>query len=219
MQTSLNQRSSGVSVQGGLHSLAVQIFTATAVLMIGALVLMSFSLSGLKASRLGAEATENTLLEITTVESRLLDSDRLLRSHVISENPDFAAHSAALRSEIDASMAKLAHSVAPDPVAARIYQGIAGRLATRQQFFRYLTEHIDEVDRSPVATAEQSLTIDLRIRLWKLLTLERANRFAEHTDMIREAEHSLWIAIGIVALAILSGAASLFLAGLTRRPA
>jgi hypothetical protein len=185
--------------------------------MIGALVLMSFSLSGLKDSRLGAEATENTLLEITTVESRLLDSDRLLRSHVISANPDFAARNAAIGSEIDASMKKLGRSVARDPAATRMYQGIARRLADRQHFFGYLTEHLDEVDQSPVAALEHTLTIDLRIRLWKLLTLERNKRYAEHSVMIREAERSLWIAIGIVALAVLSGAASLYLAGLRHR--
>lgn len=215
---SWKQRLSNSTVHGGLHSLAVQIFTATAVLMIGALVLMSFSLSGLKTSRHDAEATENTLLEITTVESRLIDSDRLLRAHVISENPRFAARDAVIRSEIAAAMRKLGRSVARDPAAALIYQGICRRLAARQQLFGYLTEHLDEVDRSPVAATEQTLTNDLRIRLWRLLTLERTRRVAEHTGMIREAERSLWIAIGIVALAIISGAASLFLAGLGRRP-
>jgi CHASE3 domain sensor protein len=219
MQAPQKHRPTGSSVHGGLHSLAIQIFTATAVLMIGALVLMSFSLSGLKTSRHDAEVTENTLLEITTVESRLLDSDRLLNGHAISRNPAFAARSAVIAGEIDASMAKLARSVATDPVAARIYREIAGRLAARQQFFRYLAEHLDEVEQSPVATAEQSLTTDMRIRLWRLLVLERTKRIAEHTGMIREAERSLWIAVGIMALAIIAGAASLYLAGLGRRPA
>ncbi|GAA0577325.1 hypothetical protein GCM10008942_27740 [Rhizomicrobium electricum] len=206
------------TVHGGLHSLAVQIFTATAVLMIGALVLMSFSVSGLRVSRLDAEATGNTLLEITTVESRLLDSDRLLKGEVIRPNPSFPARNACICGEIDAAMKKLGRSVAGDPAATQMYRVIADRLAVRQQRFRYLVAHLDEVDRSPVATAEQNLTTELRVRLWVLLEHERHKRFVEHADMIREAERSLWIAVGIVALAIISGAASLYLAGLGRRP-
>jgi CHASE3 domain sensor protein len=219
MQAPENQRLSVSSVHGGLHSLAVQIFAVTAVLMIGALVLMSFSLSGLKTSRLDAEATENTLLEITTVESRLLDSDRELRGHAINGNPDFAARDAVIRSEIDAAMKKLGRSVAHDPAATQMYRGIAGRLAARQRYFDDLTKHQADDAWSPVAGVEQTLTTDLRIRLWDLLVLERNKRHAEHSGMIREAERSMWIAVGIVALAIISGAASLFLAGLGRRPA
>jgi CHASE3 domain sensor protein len=219
MQRSWKQRLSDSTVHHGLHSLAVQIFTATAVLMIGALVLMSFSVSGLKLSRLDAEATGNTLLEITTVESRLLDSDRLLKGEVINPNPHFAERYAYLRSELAAAMKKLEHSVARDPQAVQMYRAIADRLAARQQRFEYLTAHLNEVDRSPVATAEQHLTTELRVRLWVLLEHERHKRFVEHADMIRESERSLWIAVGIVALAIISGAASLYLAGLGRRPA
>jgi CHASE3 domain sensor protein len=220
---SAKDRASGsAAMQGGLHSLAVQIFTGTAVLMIAALILMSFTLSSLKTSHLQAEAAEDTLLEITTIESRLLASEAALNGLVISGDARYAQRIAWGRKEIDIAMAKLARSVSQDGEMAAIYRDMAGLLARRQAAFDYLADpiHHGEVARigsSTAADAEHRRTSALRGRLWDLLKLERAKRLAQHTDMIAEAARSIWIAVGIVVLAILSGALSLFLAGLNRR--
>jgi CHASE3 domain sensor protein len=205
------------AVGGGLQALAVQIFTVTAVLMVAALILMSFTLSSLKTSRIRAETTEDTLLEITTVESRLVDSDRLLNGYVLSQDTWFAVRIAKTCREIDAAMKKLGRSVRRDPEMSAMYKVLVDRLAERQRTYDYLVAHQGEVARvthSPAAQAESRLTDEVRGRLWDLLKGERAKRYAEHTGMIDEAARSLWIAVGIVGLAILSGMLSLFLASL-----
>lgn len=217
VRASWQERAFGSAADGGLHSLAVQIFTGTAVLMIGALILMSFTLSSLKASRSQAEAAEDTLLEITTIESRLLASDGALNGLVLSGQPHFARQIATGRKNIAIAVAKLSRSVGTDPDMAALYRDVIALLTQRAAAFDYLVAHPDEVahfDRSDAARAEHSLTDQARGRLWDLLKLERAKRLTQHTDMIAEAERSIWIAVGIVVLAILSGTLSLFLAGL-----
>jgi len=215
-QGSTKDRVLGIAKRGGLHSLAGQIFIGTAVLMAGALILMSFGFSSLKTSRMQAEATEDALLEITTVDSRLLDSDGVLNGYVISEDPWFARRIAANRSDFRAAMTKLGQSVRSDPELAGMYNEIADRLAKRQVHFDYLAqpEHRDEVanvKRSAAAQAERDLTDELHGRLWDLLRAERTKRLARHTSMIQEAQQSFWIAVGIVILSIVSGAISLWL--------
>lgn len=211
----------GSAVGGGLHTIAVQIFIGTAVLMVAALILMSFTLSSLKSSRVGAEATEDTLLEITTIESRLIDSNFALNGYVISHDPWFARRIPSNRSDLGLAMKKLGHSVEHDPEMTAMYMALANRLATRQRVYDYLVAHPGEVARvtqSAAAQSERRLTDELRGRLWHLLKIERTKRYAEHTAMIGKATRSLWIAVGVVGLAILSGMLSLFLASLGTRP-
>ena len=214
-QVSIRDHVFGFAKRSGMHSLAGQIFIGTIVLMVGALILMSFGFSSLKASRIQAEATEDTLLEITSIDARLLESDGALNGYVIGQDPWFARRIATDRSDFRAVMKKLGHSVSNNPQLYDMYKAVADSLAQRQAQFEYLVQHRDEVahvDRSAAAQAERSLTVETRKRLWDLLFAERTKRFAQHTAMIHEAQQSFWIAVGIVILSIISGAISLLLA-------
>jgi CHASE3 domain sensor protein len=214
VRASTTDKSAGATNLVDLHSLAVQIFIGTIALMVAALILMSFTLTGFENSRMQNEAAEDTLLEITTVDARLLDSDGVLAGYVISKDPWFARRIETNRSDFRAAMAKLRHSVGNDPELYQMYQGIAERLAARQEAFEYLVQHQDEVAnvaRSRLAQSERSLTDELRGRLWDLLHAERAKRSEQHSQMIWEAKKSFWIAVGIVVLSMIAGAISLAL--------
>jgi len=215
-QASVRRRTFGIADHGALHSLAVQIFIGTAVLMVGALILMSFAFSSLKTSRVQSEAAEDRLLEITTVESRLLDTDRLLNGYVVSNDPWYLPRIEKDRSEFRAAMRLLGQGLRNDPVLFKKFKAVEDRLAKRQALYEYLAlpEHKDEVAnaaRSQAARQERVLTDELRDKLWDLLRAERTKRNDEHTKMIQEAQKSFWIAVGIVALSILSGLVSLLL--------
>jgi hypothetical protein len=182
-----------------------------------ALILMSFTISRLKASLAAGEATESTLLEITSVDSRLLDSDGVLNGYVISADPWFAHRIELNRSDFRAAMAKLGNSVDNDPELYDMYLSVKDRLAKRQAYFEYLAQpqhrkEVANVARSPAAQSERNLTDELHGRLRGLLRAERAKRNAQHTDMIHESQKSYWIAVGVVILFILSGAINLLLA-------
>lgn len=215
-QASVRTRIFGVAERGVLHSLAVQIFIGTAVLMIGALILMSFALSSLKASRTQSEAAEATFLEITTVEARLLDSDSLLNGYVLSNDPWFLPRIEKDRSDFRAAMRLLGQGLRNDPVLYKKFKVVEDRLAKRQTLYEYLAlpEHRGEVANvaaSPAAQLERFLTDEVRNKLWDLLRAERNKRNAEHTEMVQEAQQSFWITVGIVALSIFSGLVSLLL--------
>lgn len=202
---------------GGLHSLATQFYIVTAVLAFAALILMNFALSSLKASRIQSEATEDTLLEITTIEARLLESDRMLSAHAISGAPRFSRGFEQSERDIRSATNKLKRSIENDPALMEKFQVIADRLEKRQTVFKYLTQpqHLSEVahlERSTTARAEHDLTEEIRAKIWDLLRAERAKRFSQHTDMIHEANKNFLITVAIVILTLLSGAANLLLA-------
>jgi hypothetical protein len=202
--------------RGGLSSLAVQIFAITAALMIASLILMSFALSSLKASRMQSEVTENTLLEITTVEARLLDSDRMLNGYAIHGDAWYAVRAEKAKKQAKAAMEKLSRSVAGDAKLFGLYKTAAARLAERQAVYDYLflPQHRDEVAntaRSAAALSERNLTEDVRGKLWNILLAERAKRFAQHSYLIREAQKSFWIAVGVTVLSIFTGLVNLLL--------
>lgn len=212
-----------IASRGALHSLVEQTTIVTAALMVAALILMSFALSSLKDARSQSETTEDALLEITTVESRLLDTDRALNGGVLHDDPWFAERIAVSRSEMRIAMDKLGRSVGNDPALVRQYKTIAERLARREKLFDYLVEpahrsEVANVAASAAARQERAFTNELRDRLWDLLRAQRAKRYAQHTAMINEASKSFWIAAGIVFLAMLSGALSLFLARAATKP-
>jgi hypothetical protein len=208
-RASTTDKSTGDTYPVALHSLAGQIFIGTITLMVAALILMSIALRSFESSRMQTEAAEDTLLEITTIDARLLDSDGALTGFVISNDPWFAHRMATDRSDFRVAMTKLGHSVGSNPELYRLYQGIADRLARRQENFEYLAQHPGEV--AHVAQSERNLTDELRGRLWDLLRAERAKRYDQHTQMIWEAKKSFWIAAGIVTLSIIAGAISLAL--------
>jgi hypothetical protein len=206
----------GFANRGGLIPLASQIFIVTMVLMAAALILMSLTLSSLKVGRAQGEAAEDTLLEITTVDSRLIDSDFALTGHALNPDPWFVARIASVRADTGTAMNKLRHSVGEDHELVAQYKVIAARLKERQALYDYLTRpenhrEVANVTLSTAAQSERNLTDEVRGRLWGLLGTERAKRLDRFNRMIAEAERSYWIAVGVVMLAMVSGAINLLL--------
>lgn len=214
----------GLVGYSGLMPLASQFFTVVAVLMAAALILMRFTLYGLKDSRAQGEATEDTLLEITTVDSRLIDSDFALNGYVLHPDPWFAARIASVRADTAAAMAKLQHSVAHDGDLAAQFRSIADAMKQRQALYDYLAQpqhqrEVADLAGSAAAKAEHDATDGLRGRLWTLLRDERIKRQEKYDRVIAQAEHSFWIATAVVVLAMVSGAVNLLLMrAAARRP-
>jgi CHASE3 domain sensor protein len=206
----------GLVSRDGLNSLAVEIFAITSVLMIAALILMSFSLSSLKASHVQSEATEDTLLEVTTVEARLLDTDRMLNGYAVSGEGWYLVRAEKAKKEMFKAMDKLGRSIRGDAKLVGEYKTVATTIAKRQAAYDYLfqPQHRGEIAnfaRSTAALAERNLTDEVRHTLWDLLRAERAKRFARHVYMIHEAQKSFWIAVGVMVLSIVSGVINLLL--------
>jgi CHASE3 domain sensor protein len=198
---------------GGIHGLRLQLVAVTVVLMVAALILMSFTLSSLKNSRMEAEITEDTMLEITTIETRMLDYEGAQYGYALSGSGIFRYRIDASYRQLNAAMNKLRHSLQEDPQQLRKYDTIVPLMQKRNAQYDYLAkpEHRGEIGSSPVAYHAEKISDDIRASLWQILKAERDKRYLNNTMMIAEAEKSYWIASGIVILAFLFGALCLVL--------
>ena len=205
--------------KGGSNALGMQIFSVTVVMMVAALMLMSVSLSNLRDSRHESEITEDTMLEITTVESRMLDFEGTQYGLAISGAPVFQKRAAADDAELRNALDKLRRSLANEPGQMKKLDAIIPLLRERNQIYRSFatTGHKGEIGDTPRARHAKAISDEARGALWQILTTERNKRFRDHTEMIGEAEKSYWIAIAIVLLAMVSGGFCLLLPAMAER--
>jgi CHASE3 domain sensor protein len=198
---------------GLLRSLGVPLLAVTSALMIAALVLMGMTLSNLKDSRRQSEAAQDTLLELTTIESRLMDFDGALSGYALSGIPWYQMRMKDDHSELQAALAKLGHSLRNDPEQLRRYKSIVTQIAKRDAYNAYLTkpEHRGEIARSETAQSARIVTDDIRGRLWEVLDSERTKRRLNQLALVGEAQNSFRIAVGIVLLTFVFAALCLLL--------
>lgn len=203
---------------GAVRSLGVQLLVVTSVLLLASVIMMSMTLSNLKDSRRQSEAMQDTLLEITTIESRLMDFDGALSGYALSGIPWYQIRMKDDHNELQGALAKLGHSLKDDPEQLRRYKSIVALVQKRDAYNDYLTkpEHRDEIARSETAQAARIVTDNIRGRLWEVLDRERTKRRLNQTALVEQAEQSFWIAIGIVFLTFVSAALTLLLSNLPR---
>ncbi|MDE2494071.1 MAG: CHASE3 domain-containing protein [Alphaproteobacteria bacterium] len=193
---------------GALRGPRLQFLVVNGVFTVAALILMSFTLSSLSNSRREAETTEDTMLEVTTVETRMLDYEGAQYGYVLSGSTAFRDRIDADHRELTAAMAKLRYSVRNDPPQLKKFDTIVPLMHKRNALYAMLAkpEYRGEIGNSPAARYAKKISDDIRGNLWRILKAERAKRYLNSTGMITEAERSYWIAAGIVALAFLFGA-------------
>lgn len=208
---SLNARLYRFARSGEMKSLALQFLTATAALMIAALVLMSFTLSGLKDSRRQSEAMQDTMLEVTTVEARMLDAEGALNGYAVTGSASYQKRVSDNNVIIVQALNKLKRSVKNDPRLLQIY---TATLEMNRQRMAILAG-IDTPDRRAEIGARvlsaKPLSDRIRGNIWAILESQRATQRVNNSHMIQEARRSYWVAAGIVGLTFLFGALCLVL--------
>jgi CHASE3 domain sensor protein len=203
-----------------MRALGLQMLAATSVLMIAALLLMSVTLSHLKESRQDSEAMQDTLLQITTIESRLMDFDGAWNGYVLSGNPWYLQRIKDDHSELYRALSQLKQSLRNDALQMERHKAIAALVSKRDALNDYLQNpaHTAAVARVEVVQTARIVTDNIRAVLWQVLDRERQKRRANDTAMIAQAEESFWIAVGIVFLTCLFGASCLVLSFSPRVP-
>ena len=191
-----------------MRSLGLQLLTVTLVLMIAALLLMSVTLSKLQENRVESEAMQDTLLEITTIESRLMDFDGAWNGYVLSGNKWYLQRITDDRNELHGALNKLRFSLLKDSLQMERYQSISALVERRDALNTYLLDpdHTGKIANIEVVQAARILPDDIRGLLWQVLDRERMKRHVNDTGMIRRAQESFWIAVGIVCLTFFFGA-------------
>lgn len=205
---------------GGSNALGLQIFSVTVVMMVAALMLMSVSLSNLRDSRHESEVTEDTMLEITTVESRMLDFEGAQYGLAMSGAAVFQKRAAADDRELHDALDKLKRSLANEPEQSKKLNAVIPLIQKRNEIYRSFATpgHQSQTGDTPQANYAKAISDRARGTLWQILKSERHKRFSDHTEMIDEAAKSYWIAIAIVLLAMVSGGFCLLLPALAKQP-
>ncbi len=207
-----------LSRSGTLRSLGLQLLAVTSVLLIAALILMSMTVSKLQDSRRHSEATQDTLLEITTVESRLVDFDGALDGYTLSGIPWYRKRMTDDHNEMHAALDKLGRSLHHDHGQLRHYKAIVALVAERDALDTYLSkpENRSQIAKSETARKARIITDDIRKRLWEVLEAERIKRRASQTALVEQARDSFRIAVGIVLLTFLAAALSMLVSQVPR---
>jgi len=202
-----------------MHALGLQLLAATSVLMIAALILMGVSLSNLKTSRVQGEALQDTLLEITTIETRLIDFDATWNNYRDTGNVWFMTRIAEDTDDLHGALTKLAQSLRNDPVQMQRHKDLAGLVAKRDVLNRSLYDPARHAGNAPSnLTREGRETTDaIRALLWDVLRSERQKRLTNTAAVIAQAQDSFRIAIGIVFLTFFFGGICLILSTAPRK--
>lgn len=200
---------------GDVGSLKQQLLIITAVLVFAALILMGSTVSNLQHSLRDSEATENTILEITTIESRLLDYSGNLVNLVDTGDSLFAARMENNRKDTDVAVRRLRYSLRNAPAELREFEGVAILFRERDRLADlYRTQAATERPKTIRAVVRTGNII--RVKLWKILLAERIKRFKSHGSMIAEARKSFWLSVGIVSFTFLIGVCFFWLASVER---
>ena len=109
---------------GTWHSLGLQVLIATAVLIVAAPILMTITLSNLKQSMIESKATQDTLLQITTIESRLIEFDGALSAYALSGDPWYRPKMKTDKADLHASLNQMKHSLQNDPPQLQRYNAL-----------------------------------------------------------------------------------------------
>ena len=201
------------SRSGAWHSLGWQVLIATAVLIVAALILISVTLSNLEQSTKESNATQDTLLQITTVESRLIEFDGALNEYALIGNPSSQTRMKHDQADLHASLIQLKRSLRNDPLQLQRYDGLMSLIGKWDALVNYLgqPEHRGEIARSPVSLSAKMVTNRIRADLWVILDRERAKRQINNSTMISQTQSGFLFAVGIVLLTFVFGALCLVL--------
>ena len=121
-----------------MRALGLQLLAATSVLMIAALILMRVTLSNLEKSRVESESVQDTLLQITTIESRLMDFDGAWNNYRVTGNAWFLTRITDDTNDLHAALNLLKYSLRNDPLQMQRHKAIASLVKRRDALNVYL---------------------------------------------------------------------------------
>jgi CHASE3 domain sensor protein len=215
----LNVHFRSFAASEGARSLRQQLLIVATALLIATLMIMGATLWNLKNTLRESEAAENTMLELTTVETRLVDIYGALNGYALTADAWFPQRIAGDRVDMRVAIGKLRRSLQDNPQQLKTYGEIVSLIRTQDALTDELRQHRSEALWSAKAQSAQQMIDGIRGKLWQILIAERAQRYASDQRMIGEAKDSFWLAIGIVVISVFTGLCFFGLRTTTDKPA
>jgi CHASE3 domain sensor protein len=192
---------------GGLASLGAQVMIVAAVLLLAAILLLGVNQTKLQQSFAESERADNTMLELTTVESRLIGMQAGLRGYALTGIEFYRLRQKPNIHFAKLAMAQLAASLRDDETQSRRYRELVPLFQRHVAGYERMAtaEHRGEIASYLAVQPSPDATDTMRGKIWELLLTERTKRMRHQKAMADEARYSFWLAIGIVVLATLAG--------------
>ena len=196
--------------RGYLRQIGTPTLIGSVVLLICALLLLGANVSALRDSFVWVQRTDDVLVQLSEVETRLVGNELTVRGFALTDDPVFLTYQKSEQDQMAAAMGKLTTLIAEEPSQASRFTVLRGLVDKRLTHFTYLTSlgpgHAQEVavairdpDKRAVMRAARAQVITMRAEELKLL----ANRQAAVAEQSTRAYE---LAIGIVILAFVFGA-------------
>ena len=190
------------------------------VLLMSALLLLGANVSALRDSFVWVQRTEDILVQLSEVETRLVGNELTVRGFALTDDPVFLTYQKSEQEQMAAAMAKLTALIAEEPSQTGRFAVLRRLVDKRMALFADLTNlgpgHAQDVaaairdpDKRTVMRATRAQVIAMRNEELKLL----ANRQA---DVAQQSARTYELAIGIVILAFVFGGLGLAFAQIGR---
>jgi CHASE3 domain sensor protein len=206
--------------QGYLRQIGTPTLIGSVVLLICALLLLGANVSALRNSFTWVQRTDDVLVQLSEVETRLVANELTVRGFALTDDPVFLTYQKSEQDQMAAAMVKLTTLIAEEPSQASRFAVLRGLVDKRLTHFAYLTSlgpsHAQDVavairdpQKRAVMRAARAQVITMRNEELKLL----ANRQAA---VAQQSTRAYQLAIGIVLLAFVFGGLGLAFAQIGR---
>ena len=206
--------------RGYLRQIGTPTLIGSIVLLISALLLLGANVSALRNSFAWVQRTDDVLVQLAAVETRLVANELTVRGYALTDDPIFLTYQKNEQGQMAMAIRKLAVLIADEPSQKNRFAALRSLVDKRMAHFARLTSlgpgHAQEVavairdpQKRTVMRAARGQAITMRNEELKLL----ANRQAAVAEQSTRAYE---LAIGIVLLAFVFGGLGLAFAQIGR---
>jgi CHASE3 domain sensor protein len=201
--------------RGGLRPVGTQIMAAAAALLVAALLLLGVNLSHLRDSYLTNERTDEVLLKISELDSRLQGAELSVRGYALTGNVIFVTYQKNEQRHVYVAFDHLDRLLADEPSQLKRLTAVRQLVQARIAWFSYLSSSPERAKNVAAAITDpkyRALMRRTRDALSGLSQAERRLLEAKQQDMTRQARRTFLIAACIVVWSFVLSALGLLLA-------
>jgi CHASE3 domain sensor protein len=199
--------------RGHLRQVGTQMLAVAAALLLSAVLLLGVNVSALYKSFAWVQRTNDTLVQISEIEMRLIGNELTVRGYALTDDPVFLTYQKSEQLQMTTAMRKLAALVAEEDSQIGRFAKLRNSVDQRMSLFAYLTGlgpgHAQDVkaaildhEKRVVMRDTRALLADMRAQELKLLVQRQA-------ETAHKATRTYGLAIGIVILAFVFSALGL----------
>lgn len=197
-------------VRGHLREMGTPTLFAAVVLLLSGMVLLGANVSELRESYAWVQRSNNTLLRIAEVDSKLVGVEMTVRGYALTDDPAFLGYQRHERTRVTVALNKLTALMAYQPAQAGRLAKLRALVEKRLALYAYLSGlgpgHAKEVAAAITDPQKRNDMLGTRLTLEALRDDELKVLAARQDASARQAAHTYKLAFVVVVLAFLFSA-------------